>query len=344
IIRKLIPSPVRKKLYNKLWHIMFIPNLLSNYAYDYRRFINNSSASVRHPSENLKVKTKIQYQARITIDYHSIEKGLAMKNPKLAFGKQVIKRLLSNLDKYLEKYGCDEIVKIALNNLFAYYYFNLEHGFKDEQLYESLLNLKEVINTDNNITQQGGVFELSKESILKDAQIDLKAFFQSRYSIRHFASTSVDISLIKQAVTMAQKTPSVCNRQSSKVYIFSSKEDKEKVLSYQSGNRGFGNQASKILIVVSDLENFTLIGERNQCWIDGGMYAMSIVYALHSLGLGTCCLNWSVESKLDKALKQVTGIKDSESIIMMIAVGHLAEEFRVAQSPRKSVQEVLIIK
>ncbi|RCJ14711.1 nitroreductase [Nostoc sp. ATCC 43529] len=143
---------------------------------------------------------------------------------------------------------------------------------------------------------------------------------------------------------MAQKTPSVCNRQSSKVYVFSSDEDKRKVLSYQSGNRGFGDQASKVLIVVSDLENFTLIGERNQCWIDGGMYAMSLVYALHSLGLATCCLNWSVEHSVDKALKKSTNIKDSESIIMMIAIGHLPEELRVAQSPRKPLQEVLIVK
>ncbi|EAZ90593.1 nitroreductase family protein [Crocosphaera chwakensis] len=143
---------------------------------------------------------------------------------------------------------------------------------------------------------------------------------------------------------MAQKTPSVCNRQSSKVYVFSRDEDKQKILSYQNGNRGFGEQASKVLIVTSNMEHFTSIGERNQCWIDGGMYAMSLVYALHSLGLGTCCLNWSVECRVDKQLREVAEISDSEAVIMMIAVGHLTDELKVAQSPRKKIEDVLIIK
>ncbi|MDZ8187299.1 MAG: nitroreductase family protein [Nostoc sp. ChiSLP02] len=335
---------MRSKLNLQRWRLTFIPKLLSNYAYDFGRFVRNSSVSVKHPATNLQVETKTQFQARMTIDYHSIEKGLAMKEPRVGFGREVIQRLLSNLPIYLKKYGFDETVQITLNALLAYYSFNLEHGFKDEQLYESILKLKQAIPTYSNSTDEGGIFKLNKKSILDDSRIDLRRFFQSRHSIRHFAPEEVDMCLIEQAVAMAQKTPSVCNRQSSKVYVFSSDEDKQKVLSYQSGNRGFGDQASKVLIVVSDLENFTLMGERNQCWIDGGMYAMSLVYALHSLGLGTCCLNWSVEYSVDKALKQVTNIKDSESIIMMIAVGHLPEELKVAQSPRKAVDEVLIVK
>lgn len=344
ILKKFIPAHVRYKLYHQRWRLTFMPQLLLNYAYDCGRFVRNSSVSVRHPSSNLKVETKTQFQARITIDYHSLEKGLAMKEPRVGFGRETIQRLLSNLSAYQQKYGFDETVQITLNALLAYYSFNLEHGFKDEQLYESILKLKEAISLYSNSTDEGGIFKVTKKSILEDAHIDLRGFFQSRYSIRHFAPVEVNMCLIEQAVAMAQKTPSVCNRQSSKVYVFSNDEDKQKVLSYQSGNRGFGDQASKVLIVVSDLENFTLIGERNQCWIDGGMYAMSLVYALHSLGLGTCCLNWSVERSVDKALKKATNIKDSESIIMMIAVGHLPEELRVAQSPRKPVKEVLVIK
>jgi nitroreductase len=143
---------------------------------------------------------------------------------------------------------------------------------------------------------------------------------------------------------MAQKTPSVCNRQSSKVYVFSKAEDKQKVLSYQNGNRGFGDQASKVLIVTSNLEHFVSAGERNQCWVDGGMFSMSLVYALHSLGLGTCCLNWSVERQADQELRQVAGISDAEAVMMMIAVGHLPETLKVAQSPRKPLRDVLVLK
>ena len=344
-IRKILPSHIRQKIYHWLWNplkkwqrrVMFMPNLTSNYFYDLKRFLRWSSA-------NEKVNTQTQLRALITMDYHRIEKGLALKEPRVGFGQDVIQRLLSDLPKYLEKYGFDETAQITLNTLFAYYHFNLEHGFKDDQLCQTLIALRDKIPSNGDITDRGGIIQITKQSILKEAQQDLQNFFQYRYSIRHFAPDEVDIKLIEQAVIMAQKTPSVCNRQSSKVYVFSTDEDKRKVLSYQNGNRGFGEQVSKVLVVVSDLENFTKIGERNQCWIDGGMYAMSLVYALHSLGLGTCCLNWSVENHVDKALKKATGIKDSESVIMMIAVGHLPEELKVAQSPRKKVHEVLVVK
>ena len=311
--------------------------LLANYIYDLSRFLKSSSAGGRF-------NTRTKFPALITKEYHRIEKGLALKEPRVGFGYNVVQSLVSTLRKYQKKYGLDETAQTALNVLFAYYEFNLKNGRQDEQLYQELIELKNAILENQGLTSAGGVIELSKQEILNSAQLDLKKFFKSRYSIRQFASENVEMSLIEAAVKMAQKTPSVCNRQSSKVYVFSSDEDKKKALSYQTGNRGFGDQASKVLIVTSDLGHFFNIGERNQCWIDGAMFVMSLVYALHSLGLGTCCLNWSVVYELDVALKKAVGISDSDSIIMMIAVGHLSKKLKVAQSARKDLEEVLIVK
>ena len=311
--------------------------LLANFIYDLNRFFKSSSAGGRF-------NTKTKFQALIVKEYHRIEKGLALKEPRVGFGYNVVQSLVSTLGKYQTKYGLDETAQTALNVLFAYYEFNLKHGRQDEQLYQELVKLKNTIPHNQSLTNAGGVIELSKQEILDSAQLDLRDFFKSRYSIRQFASENVEMSLIEAAVKMAQKTPSVCNRQSSKVYVFSSDEDKKKALSYQTGNRGFGDQANKVLIVTSDLGHFFNIGERNQCWIDGGMFAMSLVYALHCLGLGTCCLNWSVFYEVDIALKKAVGISNADSIIMMIAVGHLPEKLKVAQSTRKNLEEVLIVR
>jgi nitroreductase len=70
---------------------------------------------------------------------------------------------------------------------------------------------------------------------------------------------------------------------------------------------------------------------------------MSLVYALHSLGVGTCCLNFCVEKETDAALRACAGIPDSQAVIMMIAVGPLPERFAVAQSPRKRIDEVIVV-
>lgn len=333
MITSMLPSVVRKELK----YLIFVINLSFNYVYDCKRFLKWSAAGRQ-------LYTQTNLRALITMDYHRIEKGLALKEPRVGFGTWIINRLISNLNYYHQNYGFDETCQIALNALFAYYNFNLAHGLQDTQLYQTLVVLKEAIPDPDSAIGQGGVLTITRQDILNAAHMDLKDFFNARHSIRQFAPDEVDMSLIEQAVAMAQKTPSVCNRQSSKVYMFSSFEDKKRVLSYQNGNRGFGEQISKVLIVTSNVEHFTSIGERNQCWIDGGMFAMSLVYALHSLGLATCCLNLSIERNTDQTLKRAANIDDKEALIMMIAVGHLPKNLKVAQSPRKDICEVLIVR
>ncbi|ACB53902.1 unknown [Crocosphaera subtropica ATCC 51142] len=353
ILSKTLPSHLKKKYYqwqakNKPKPPLVKERLLENYTYDFERFYKFSTAKKgSNLSSNLFPKyshlTQTNLKALITKDYHRIEKGLALKEPRIGFGKNTVNNLMAAIEQYQTLYGSDELVQISINTLLAYYQFNYQQGHDNKQLYEQINSVKDKIIEDQKISE-GGTKTITKKDIWKNAKQDLKNFFATRHSIRHFSNEEVDLSLIKQAVEMAQKTPSVCNRQTSQVYVFSEFQDKQKVLSFQNGNRGFGEQASKVLIVTSNLQNFTSVGERNQCWIDGGMYAMSLVYALHSLGLGTCCLNWSVEHTVDQQLREAVGINDSQAVIMMIAVGHLPDELKVAQSPRKKIEEVLIIK
>ena len=140
---------------------------------------------------------------------------------------------------------------------------------------------------------------------------------------------------------IAQKSPSVCNRQSSKVYIIDNEELKGKILKMQNGNRGFGHLANKIIIVTSNLKAFNGIGERNQSYIDGGMFGMSLLYALHYKGLGTCAVNWAVNSNQDKKIRKELNINLSENILFMVLVGHIPNMFNVAKSTRKNMSDIL---
>ena len=185
-------------------------------------------------------------------------------------------------------------------------------------------------------TDEGGVVEVTKDGILEGIAIDFKKFAYSRHSIRNFTSEEVTVDLIMEAIQIAQKTPSVCNRQSSRVHIFESKEVQKIALSFQNGNAGFGDKASKILLVTTDAEDFFGAGERHQAYIDGGMFAMSLIYALHGLGVGTCALNLAFGYRQSDDLKKTLVIEQKEILIMMIAVGHIPENLKVAASPRKS--------
>ena len=193
------------------------------------------------------------------------------------------------------------------------------------------------------IAGEGGTVLVERARIHAAARLDLADFFARRHSIRQFSAEPVAAVLVAQAVAMAQKTPSVCNRESGMVHAAFEPGIKERLLALQNGNRGFGDQAGCVLVVTSRLDTFLSVGERYQGWIDGGMFAMSLVYALHSLGLGSCCLNWSVEPEADIALRRVGGIPDDQLVIMLLAVGHLPERLRVAQSPRRPLDDVLKI-
>jgi len=348
IISKLLPRSVKDFLLKYRAKYRCWRNLILNFRYDIKRFnkwsVAQKPGGILAKSERL--KTRANLEALMTMEYHRIEKGLSFKEPRVAFGAEIVASLIERIRVYQDRYNAsDDIVHISINTLMAYYQYNLEHGRQNQQLYNTILNLQNRCNSKPGAAcNNGGIKTVTRDQIWKDSKKDLKAFFWARHSVRQYETREVDMDLIVQAVEMAQRSPSVCNRQSSKVYVFSDPQEKEAVLDLQLGNRGFGDQASKVLIVTSDLQNFVSIGERNQGWIDGGMYAMSLVYALHSLGLGTCCLNWSKEYQLDQQLRQVAGIGESEVIIMMIAVGHLPDEFMVAQSPRKDLSEILIVK
>jgi hypothetical protein len=103
--------------------------------------------------------------------------------------------------------------------------------------------------------------------------------------------------------------------------------------------KGFAEQIDKLLVITNKLTGFWDSGERNQCWIDGGMFSMSLILGLHAKGLGTCCLNWSKTAVVDRVMRKLLGLPDSEVIIMLLAVGHIPDSLNVAYSSRKSVSE-----
>jgi nitroreductase len=184
-----------------------------------------------------------------------------------------------------------------------------------------------------------GVKNISAIDFENGALDDPERFFFSRYSLREFKEEVVSEDLIKRVVLLALKTPSACNRQEWHVYHTDNKEVKSIALSFQSGNRGFGDNIQNLMIITSDLKAFMPGQEHYQHWIDGGMFAMSVIYALHSLGVASCCLNWSQTPANDKKLRSCLNIKDSHTIIMMLAVGLPKEHNNACISTRRPLEE-----
>lgn len=330
-LRRFLPSPLLKTLRKVKIEIV----LISNYFHDFCMYH-------RHSATINPYKTKSMYQAHIIKNYHSLEKGLSVKNPRPGFGRAVVMELIEELNEYASCYGTDELFQVALNVLSAYYEYNTKNHLTDEELNSQLAFLRKRLGETKSRILGGGILPITRKNIREAGNIDFQKFVMLRYSIRNFAPSEVEIGLIEKAVRIAQKTPSVCNRQPWIVHVFRDEDKNNKLLDIQGGSRGFGNDASIVLIITCDLGAFMGVGERNEAYIDGGMFAMSLVYAIHSLGLGTCCLNLAVECEVENKIRILANIPKNEKLILMIAVGNIPEFLYVAQSHRKALEEVMV--
>ncbi len=286
----------------------------------------------KYSFEDCECESPEQFEASVTRLYHTIEKGLSYEDYRAGFGKENIEKILTSLEQYSSE-GFDTsafFYETALSCLYAYIYRNKECGCEDPKLEERVKKLPGKPN------EYGGTITVSapaKPEILTYEQLVI-----SRHSIRHFSEVPVEIALLKEAIKLAQYTPSACNRQGWKTRIVADKEKIRSILSNQNGNRGFGHEFDKLLIVTSDLRAQQRSREMFQAFIDGGMYAESILNSLYSKGIGSVPLSASLTSLQEKKVREIAGIDEAEVLILFIGVGNYPEgEFLTARSERRPI-------
>lgn len=308
--------------------------MIWDFCYDYFRFARFSSASGPWRDEE-------KLRASITALYHNIEKGLSLRHPRPGFGVPVIRRLLAAMGESLSRFGPQPYLLIPLGALESYFERQRGAGVDVEWLADEIKLLRAAFPASPSVLP-GGVVRKTREQVLSEIQEGGLSLLLSRSSCRQFSSRQVDPVCLERAVRVAQKAPVVCNRQSGRIYSFKDKSDVERILMLQGGARGFASEVPLLLCITVDWRNFNSSAERYQGWIDGGLFAMSLIFGLHAQGLGTCCLNWSRTASADRPMRKLIDLPDTESIIMFLAVGYFEEEFLVAASERKPVHEVLI--
>jgi len=283
---------------------------------------------------------KAALTSKLTMEYHAIEKGLSFREPRPGFGEGVIQRITKIINEYLQKYERDQVIEIAIRSLEVYCDYMENSGAISTPGYQMAAKCVKDYGPSRSVCVEVGFDNVTKRLVAECLQFDPERFFNSRHSIRDFSDEPVSIDSIKRAVALAQTSPSVCNRQSARVHLITDPDVITKCLEIQKGARGF-SKVPALLVCTGDMRRMVQPGERNQCLVDGGMYAMALVYAFHSIGLGTCCLNWSKLHDSDRAIREVVAIPRHEVITMLMAVGNLRDEFRVAASPKLGVDDVL---
>ena len=305
------------------------------YDYDRELFIRYSGA--------VNLQAQEAMRARIVMAYHVIEKGLTMPRRRRDFGRPVVLSLIQMLEDWRRTYGCDdEQVRYAGGVVLAYKDMHVEIGedMADSEFWERV-NRFERNWCEKNISRQK---RYTRESFFKDAGADFATFAHSRHTCRHFCGV-VPMEMLQKAVALAMTTPSACNRQHSRVHCISDHDIRDKIYDIQKGkgNRGFGEDADKLLVVTADLYDIRWIEERNDIFVNGGMFLMNLSYALYYYKIAHCILNWSVTVDADKTIHRLLAIPENERVVAMIACGNAPNEFYVANSPRRTWKSIFTI-
>ncbi|MEP2653792.1 MAG: nitroreductase family protein [Paraglaciecola sp.] len=274
--------------------------------------------------------------------YHKLEKGLVMPGPKRLFGLEPARSLMEILNKWdTRNLASDPVYLGALGTLQSYH----------DRILEFNLDEKDVILSDvkafliNHDCQRAAYNTPCKLMTIDTSQNSdhkhFKILMEARRSVRNFIDKPVPREILLDSISMAQLSPSACNRQPWDIKIVSDPEMKKKLLSHQNGNAGFGHLAPHIAVISADASCFFGVIEKPEPYIDGGLFSMSLILALKANNVSSCCLNWCVRPKTDKAAHKLLNLAPSQRIIMLMAIGYAPEDTSVPRSPRRDVNDIV---
>ena len=310
--------------------------MFSEFLHDYRNY-------KKWNYNNPKIKTLGAQESKILRQTHIIEKGLSLSNPRKGFGQQKIDKLFSLLDEYV-KYGfnTDNIpFQNAIQVLNEYDRIQKTLDYINPELEDKLANYQKYITR----TLNAGIIHSTWYETKTTLEAPFPIFFPNRHSIRQFSTQEVNLGDIEKAVKLAQKAPTACNRQACRVYYYDDKQTNKKLGELIAGNTGFEDDVQKYLVITADISAFYDTFERNQMYVEAGLFSMALIESLHYYGIASCILQNGEYHKKNLKFKEICGnIPENEKIIIFIAIGYYKDEFNYAVSQRKDLNEVLIIK
>jgi nitroreductase len=302
--------------------------------YDVKRYYLHSSYALgTNNSEKL--------TAKIIERYHSIEKGLTMPEFRKGFGQEKLIKLINDLISFSLAY--DKNNNQVLHGVGVVYEYEETHRRLNFELPDEIKGLIHKLKKYYSEVFINRQIDSTKEEYFSDSNSNFEKFSLSRASVRNFTNEDVDIEDLKSAIRIAQSAPSACNRQSTRIYVYTDQEQIKEILKIQGGNRGFGHLTNKLIVITSTLNVWGFVAERYQSYVDGGIFAMNLLHSLHYKKIAACILNCSVSPKKDKSLRNICKIKQSENFIAMISCGNLPNKIKKAHSLRFNTEDIMTI-
>ncbi len=153
-------------------------------------------------------------------------------------------------------------------------------------------------------------------------QIDeYTSFITNRTSCRNFQEKRIPSDVIEDIVKIAIDAPNGCCRQVVRYYITQDKEKIKQVIPHVAGITNFSN-IQCLVCVAAETSYYELI-DKNLQFVDASLSAENFILGASLFGIyGTMC-NFFHATEHDKSIcKQIFEVKDTEGIVMFIAMGY----------------------
>src|SRR5690606_36223937 len=243
-----------------------------NYYHDFKLFYGHSTVFKQNNYNKL--------EALMIIDYHRLEKGMLFEEMKPRFGKESVERLHSLLgnNAILSEFNSRSQVVIAFKVMIKYFQLHKSRNIDIEDYY-TLTQYNSYLQKISTLDGFQGAHELDRDTVYKSNELPFDIFARSRKSIRSFNGEKIDLEIIRSAIALALTAPSVCNRKASKVHLVEDKAKIDRILKIQGGFNGYIENVNQLLILTNDRNFYYTVGERNQLFIDGGIFLMNLLYS-----------------------------------------------------------------
>ena len=267
---------------------------------------------------------------------HALEKGMGLRDSKPGHGREKSIKLTHALLKRRATGDSDSYVfKEALAVLRAFALFQREGGVHIEEVESALRQLSDC----DVYPCEGGFIHLSREQVTGEG-FDFASFARRRHTMRSFALGPVSEDELLHAVEIAKSAPSACNREPWNVFYSFNPSTIDKIR-LAVPKQGFLADVPYFMIVTVDRSLFNP-EEINQWFINGGIFVSYLILALHSLGIGSCVLQFPTYRQEADKLRASLRIPEKDEFIAVVGYGRYPDEARCIRAYRRDSTEIAV--
>lgn len=303
------------------------------FASDFRRHVRYATAF--RPAH----AGKDTMRCRILLLNHQLEKAQTYTKPKNGYGQEKLQRLLALLEDYIARFGADSLCAVSVGVLESH--FANPAAYKDDACRKRLDALTGKIRG-TTAPEPGGI--VLHDGLAESRKTDFRAVLAGRRSCRQFAPGKLDRTTVREAVSLAMRAPSACNRQMVRVHYYDTPETIRAIILAQRSDVQWCLDAPSLFVITANECYYRDYLERNQRMFDAGLFSMVLDLALHSLGIGSCFKMAQKGAAMDRDTKRIGHIPDQEDIcVLILAGGYPLTPIPTARSPRVSIDNILTV-